>query len=90
MAFTQYELDYYHSKGQIPDWMYYQMSDKPVWMKMAEQKQRLYDRIREAEEERKRIEEEKKLGKDIEKQIEKELPKTLEKALDELMKDFTK
>lgn len=28
MGFSQEQIEYYHNKGQMPDWIYYQLSDK--------------------------------------------------------------
>ena len=84
MAFTQAELEYYHNKGQMPDWIYYQLSDKPAWMKLEEQHRRMYENLKAREEAQAQREAEKKLEKDIEKKVEN----TLEKALADLLKDF--
>ena len=84
MAFSQAEIEYYHNKGQMPDWIYYQLSDKPVWMKWEEQHRRMYENLKAREEAQAQREAEKKLEKDIEKKVEN----TLEKALEELLKDF--
>lgn len=84
MAFTQAELEYYHNKGQMPDWIYYQLSDKPAWMKLEEQHRRMYENIKAREEAKKAREAEKQLDKDIQDKVEN----TLEKALGELLKDF--
>ena len=46
MAFSQAEIEYYHDKGQMPDWIYYQLSDKPAWMKWEEQHRRMYENIK--------------------------------------------
>lgn len=84
MAISQREIEYYHNKGQMPDWMYYQLSDKPLWMKWEEQHRKIYENLRAREEAQAQREAEKKLEKEIEKGVEK----ALEKALDELLKDF--
>lgn len=84
MAFTQAELEYYHNKGQMPDWIYYQLSDKPAWMKLEEQHRRMYENIKAREEAKKAREAEKQLDKDIQDKVEN----TLEKALDDLLKGF--
>lgn len=84
MAFTQAELEYYHNKGQMPDWIYYQLSDKPAWMKLEEQHRRMYENIKAREEAKKAREAEKQLDKDIQDKVET----TLEKALDDLLKGF--
>ena len=84
MAFTQAELEYYHNKGKMPDWIYYQLSDKPAWMKLEEQHRRMYENIKAREEAKKAREAEKQLDKDIQDKVEN----TLEKALDDLLKGF--
>ena len=84
MAFTQAELEYYHNKGQMPDCIYYQLSDKPAWMKLEEQHRRMYENIKAREEAKKAREAEKQLDKDIQDKVEN----TLEKALDDLLKGF--
>ena len=84
MAFSQAEIEYYHNKGQMPDWIYYQLSDKPSWMKLEEQHRRMYENIKAREEAKKAREAEKQLDKDIQDKVEN----TLEKALDDLLKGF--
>ena len=84
MAFSQAEIEYYHNKGQMPDWIYYQLSDKPAWMKLEEQHRRMYENIKAREEAKKAREAEKQLDKDIQDKVEN----TLEKALDDLLKGF--
>ena len=84
MDFSQHEIEYYHNKGQMPDWMYYQLSDKPLWMKWEEQHRKIYENLRAREEAQAQREAEKKLEKDIETKVEN----TLEKALADLLKDF--
>ena len=84
MAFTQAELEYYHNKGQMPDWIYYQLSDKPAWMKLEEQHRRMYENIKAREEAKKAREAEKQLDKDIQDKVEN----TLEIAVDDLLKGF--
>lgn len=84
MAFTQHEIEYYHNKGQMPDWIYYQLSDKPLWMKWEEQHRKMYEAIQAREEAQAQREAEKKLEKEIETQVEN----TLEKALADLLKDL--
>ena len=84
MAFSQAEIEYYHNKGQMPDWIYYQLSDKPAWMKLEEQNRRMYENIKAREEAKKAREAEKQLDKDIQDKVEN----TLEKALDDLLKGF--
>ena len=61
MAFSQAEIEYYHNKGQMPDWIYYQLSDKPAWMKWEEQHRRMYENLKAREEAQAQREAEKKL-----------------------------
>ena len=80
----QWEIEHRHDQGLIPDWMYYQLSDKPAWMKWEEQHRRMYENLKAREEAQAQREAEKKLEKDIETKVEN----TLEKALADLLKDF--
>ena len=83
MAFSRGELEYLHSIGRVPDWVYYQTNgDDPHWNYIKQ-----HDAIR------KRLQEqqnEKMLEKEFEKEIEKKLEKTVEKALEKLLEDFNK
>ena len=60
----QEELDYLFQSGKIPAWAYYQLRDKPVWMKAQEQHNRLLEIVREREAAREAQEAEEKLTKD--------------------------
>ena len=99
MAFTRQELEFYHDRGLMPDWAYYQQVDMPPEKKLEAQtraftekalaemnarEEREAQKRREQQEKRKAQEQEKKL----EKELEKELEKSLDKALDDLLKDF--
>ena len=67
-------IEYYHRTEQIPEWAYYQLSDKPIYQKYQEQKDKLYREICD-----------KKMMEDINKQVEDEV----NKALTKLFKDFS-
>ena len=41
----QYEIERLYKQGKMPDWFYYQQIDKPVWIKVEEQKQKFNERI---------------------------------------------
>ena len=83
MAFSRGELEYLHSIGRVPDWVYYQTKgDDPHWNNMR-QKEAIRKKFLEQENEQ-------KLEKEIEKEIEKKLDKALEKALEKLLEDFNK
>ena len=85
MAFTEEELEYYHSRGLMPDWAYYQQSNKPISVKLEEQYQKLIERCKAQEEANMAAKEEQAL---IEKEVERQLQPTLEKALDKLLQGF--
>lgn len=76
----QEELDYLFQSGEMPAWAYYQMSDKPVWMKAQEQHNRLLEIVREREAAREAQEAEEKLTKELEAGI--------EKAVEDLLSGF--
>ena len=92
MAFTPEQIEYLHSTGQMPDWVYYQQNGKSAQENWNEQHRKIMENYRQREAEQRRQAEEKALEKkleaDLEKQIEKKLEKALEKALDDLLKDF--
>ena len=48
MAFTQQEIEYYHDRGLMPDWAYYQQNGKSAEENYAAQKARILSRAREA------------------------------------------
>ena len=76
-------LDYYHNTGKMPDWVYYQLSDKPCFLKFQEQREKIY---RNFSEKQKMKEQEKKLMENINKQVEDEA----KKAFSKLIKSFSK
>lgn len=42
---TDEELDYLFHSGKLPAWIYYQQSNKPIQIKLQEQRQRILDNI---------------------------------------------
>lgn len=82
MAFSQEQIEYYHNKGQMPDWIYYQLSDKDPQTKWQEQHQKMYDRLREQEEESRH-------QKELEKMVEQKLDEAVEKALADILKNLS-
>lgn len=82
MAFTQAEIEYYHNNGQMPDWIYYQLSDKPAWMKWEEQHRRMYENLKAREEAQAQREAEKKLEKDIQDKTEEAVEKSLSRIFE--------
>lgn len=74
---TQRELDYQHDKGLIPDWAYYQQSDKPIWQKVQEQKDKMYQQI-----------EQNKRNKDLEKEIVEKIENAIDISINDLFKDW--
>lgn len=83
MAFSRGELEYLHSIGSVPDYVYYQTNgDDPHWNYMR-QKEAIRKKYLERENEQRMV-------RELEKQIEDKLERALEKALCELLKDFNK
>lgn len=80
-------IEYYHNKGQMPDWVYYQLNGKSAEENLAEQHEKIYARLREQQLARQR---EKELEKEIEREIDKKLGVALEKALDDLLDGFNR
>ena len=79
----QWEIERRHDQGLIPDWMYYQLSDKPAWMKLEEQKQKFLDYL----ESRQREQEDKK---QMEKSLEEALGAAVNRELSRLLEGFGK
>ena len=87
MAFTPEQIEYLHSTGQMPDWVYYQQNGKSLQQNYNEIKRRNAENSRrQLEEQRRRKDAEKAL----EAEIEKKTAAAIEKALDDLLKDFGK
>ena len=66
----QWEIERRHDQGLIPDWMYYQLSDKPAWVKLEEQKKKFLDYL-----------ESRERAKEDEKQTTTNLEEALEKVV---------
>lgn len=99
MAFTRQELEFYHDRGLMPDWAYYQQVDIPPEKKLEAQTRAFTEKAlaemnarEEREAQKRREQKEKKKAQEQEKELEKELEKSLDKALDkalgDLLKDF--
>ena len=82
---TQQELDYLHSQDKVPDWWYYQQSDKPIWMKWQEQTDKFYNDILERE---KKEKEKKEFERLVEQELDEKIDTIVQAALNELFKDF--
>lgn len=85
MAFTQQEIEYYHDRGLMPDWAYYQQNGKSAQENYIAQTRKIKDaameRIREQQQQE-------ALEKYVTKMVEDKLEDTLEKVLDDLLKGF--
>lgn len=79
----QWEIERRHDEGLLPDWMYYQLSDKPAWMKLEEQKKKFLDYL----ESRQREQEDKK---QMEKSLEEALGAAVNRELSRLLEGFGK
>lgn len=79
----QWEIERRHDQGLIPDWMYYQLSDKPAWVKLEEQKQKFLDYL----EHREREQQDKK---QMEKSLEEALGAAVNRELSRLLEGFGK
>ena len=99
MAFTRQELEFYHDRGLMPDWAYYQQVDMPPEKKLEAQTRAFTEKVlaemnaREEREAQKRREQKERTKaqeqeKELEKELEKSLDKALDKALGDLLKDF--
>ena len=64
----QWTIERRHDQGLIPDWMYYQLSDKPAWVKLEEQKQKFLDYLEHRQREQ---QDEKQMEKNLEAALEK-------------------
>lgn len=77
---SQAELERNHSNGKTPDWYYYQKSDKPIYVKLNEQRQSIHSKVREQQAARHETE--------LSKEDEEQLAVLIEKTLNELLKPF--
>ena len=91
MAFTRQELEFYHDRGLMPDWAYYQQVDIPPEKKLEAQTRAFTEKAlaemnarEEREAQKRREQKEKKKAQEQE----KSLDKALDKALGDLLKDF--
>ncbi len=78
---TQRELDYFHSQGKVPDWWYYQQSDKPLWMKWQEQTDNFYKEIKQRQQA-------KENAQQTEETVEQQIQAAVEAALNDFFADF--
>ncbi len=69
----QWKIEQLHQQGKMPDWIYYQQIDKPVWLKIEEQKQKMIDQIQK-----------KKQQEELQESIEKQVSDVLDNLIDEL------
>ena len=83
MAFSRGELEYLHSIGKVPDWVYYQTNGDDSHWNYMRQKEAIRKKYLEQQNEY-------ILEKEIEKEIEKKVEKAVEKALEKLLVDFSK
>jgi hypothetical protein len=77
----QWEIERRHDEGALPDWMYYQLSDKPAWMKLEEQKKKFLDYL----ESRQREQQD---AKQMEKSLEAALEKVVNREFSRIFEDF--
>ena len=83
MAFSRGELEYLHSIGRVPDWVYYQTNGDDPHLNYMRQHEAIRKKYLERQNDQ-------RLEKELEKEIEKKLDKALEKALEKLLVDFNK
>ena len=69
----QWQIEQLHKQGKMPDWIYYQQIDKPVWLKIEEQKQKMLDQIKK-----------KKQQEELQESIESQVRDILDNLIDEL------
>lgn len=69
----QWQIEYLHQQGKMPDQIYYQQIDKPVWLKIEEQKQKLIDEIQQ-----------KKQEEELQLSIEKQISEIIDNLFDSL------
>ena len=83
MAFSRGELEYLHSIGRVPDWVYYQTNGDDPHLNYMRQNEAIRKKYLERENEQ-------RLERELEKQIETKLEKALEKALEKLLVEYNK
>ena len=74
-------IEYYHDRGLMPDWWYYQVNGKTAEENYIDMVNRRSLKFRDE-----MLREEEK--KELEKELEVKLEETLEKVLNDLLKDF--
>ena len=74
-------IEYYHDRGLMPDWWYYQVNGKTAEENYIDMVNRRSLKFRDE-----MLREEEK--KELEKELEAKLEETLEKVLNDLLKDF--
>ena len=74
-------IEYYHNRGLMPDWWYYQVNGKSAEENYIDMVNRRSLKFRDE-----MLREEEK--KELEKELEVKLEETLEKVLNDLLKDF--
>ena len=74
-------IEYYHNRGLMPDWWYYQVNGKTAEENYIDMVNRRSLKFRDE-----MLREEEK--KELEKELEVKLEETLEKVLNDLLKDF--
>lgn len=75
------EIEYYHDRGLMPDWFYYQVNGKSAEENYEAQKRKMDEKYRAAELEKQK-------QKELEEQVSTMVEKALEKTLGKLLKDF--
>ena len=83
MAFSRGELEYLHSIGRVPDWVYYQTNGDDPHLNYMRQHEAIRKKYLERQNDQ-------RLEKELEKEIEKKLDKALEKALEKLLVEYNK
>ena len=70
MELTQQEIEFWHNKGAMPDFAYYQLNGKSPLENYLAQKRKMQDKFEDM----------------VQAEVEKELQPTVEKALDQILK----
>lgn len=76
MELTQQEIEFWHNKGAMPDFAYYQLNGKSPLENYLAQKRKMQDKFAH----------QKKFEDMVQAEVEKELQPTVEKALDQILK----
>ena len=74
MSLTPAEANYYHDKGIMPDWAWFQQNGRTAQENYKYQKDKMRSEIEQQ--------------KQIEKQIQEEIDKAINKAMQDIFKDF--